>query len=92
MLTIYPSSRFKKSFKKMPVDIKKDFVKRIKIFSKNPFCQTLNTHKLNGKLGRYYAFYLRNGFRVLFDFMNSDDVLLVNIGSHDDYKKWSKSL
>jgi len=72
----------------MPAKIKKDFSKKIKIFQKEPFYSNLNTHKLSGKLKDYYAFYLRNGYRVLFDFVGKNTVVLVNIGSHDDYKKW----
>ena len=64
--------------------------KRIKIFFKNPFHPKLHTHKLSGNLADYYAFYLKDGYRVLFDFEKNDVVLLVNIGSHDDYKIWSR--
>lgn len=92
MLVVYPSTRFKKSFKKVPADIKKDFAKRIIVFVNNPFHSSLETHKLKGKLDDYHAFYLQDGFRVIFDFIDSNKVLLVNIGSHDDYKKWSRSV
>lgn len=48
----------------------------------------LHNHKLSGNLGDYHAFYLRDGYRVLFDF-NKDIIILVNVGNHDSYKKWS---
>jgi len=90
MLTIYPSTRFKRSFKQMPPRIKEDFSKKIEIFKKHPFDPSLHTHRLSGNLEDYYGFYLHDGFRVLFVFEELDHVLLVNIGSHDDYKKWSR--
>ena len=90
MLRIHVSSRFKRSFKKIPDLIKKDIESQIEIFLKHPFHQRLKTHKLHGKLDSYYSFYLRDGFRVLFDFISENIVLLINIGSHDDYKKWLK--
>ena len=90
MLTIHPSSRFKRSFKKQPRYIKQDFVQKIEIFKNYPFYPILHTHKLGGSLADYYSFYLRDGFRVLFDFMENDNVLLINIGNHDDYQKWSR--
>jgi len=34
-----------------------------------PFHPSLHTHKLKGNLADYYSFYLRGGFRVLFDFL-----------------------
>lgn len=90
MLTIHPSTRFRRSFKRMPPLIKKDFAKKIEIFKKHPFHPSLHSHKLSGNLADYYGFYLREGFRVLFDFLHDDAVLFINIGNHDDYKKWSR--
>jgi len=90
MLTVHSSARFKRSYKKMPAKIKKDFSKRIEIFQKEPFYPSLNTHKLKGKLANYYSFYLQDGYRVLFDFVSESTVILVNIGSHDNYSKWER--
>lgn len=90
MVSLHVSTRFKKSYKKLPRHIKKDFDKRILVFESAPFHYTLGTHKLGGSLGDYYSFYLRDGFRVLFDFVGDAVVILVNVGSHDDYKKWAK--
>lgn len=89
-MKINRSSRFKRSFKKLPLHIQKDFEQKIKIFFNNVFHPSLHTHKLNGNLADYYGFYLRDGFRVLFDFEEPNTVLLVNVGSHEDYKKWSR--
>lgn len=90
MLLIHPSSRFKRSFKRMPAHISENFKERIELFRTHPFHPALKTHKLGGNLERYWAFYLRDGYRVLFDFEDTHTVLLVNIGSHDDYRKWGK--
>ena len=90
MLILHVSTRFKRSFKRMPAHIKDDFAIKIDQFKQHPFSKGLETHKLSGNLEEYYAFYLRNGFRVLFEFMGENEVLLVNIGSHNDYKKWGK--
>lgn len=90
MVEIFPSSKFKRSFKKMPIGIKKDFNEKIEFFKNYPFHPPLNTHKLNGTLGDYYGFYLRDGFRVIFEFVETNVVLLINIGSHDQYKKWER--
>lgn len=91
MITVHISTRFRHSFKKQPADVRVDFAKKIQIFQDHPFDPSLSTHKLSGSLSEYYAFYLRDGFRVLFDFVDSDVVLLVNIGNHDDYKKWARA-
>lgn len=91
MLTLHVASRFKRSFKKMPARIKEDFSVKIDLFQGDPFTPKLKTHKLQGNLDSYYAFYLKEGYRVLFEFEHDNNILLVNIGSHDDYSKWERS-
>ncbi len=48
---------------------------------------SLKTHRLKGKLQECLAFRLRDGYRVLFEFATLDIVNLLDIGSHDIYKK-----
>lgn len=88
MLTIHPSSRFKRSYKKLPRSIKEDFAQRIILFQQDPFDPHLKTHKLKGDLFPAHAFCLRDGYRVLFTFETETIVVLINIGKHDDYAKW----
>lgn len=90
MLEIHVASRFKRSFQKIPKAIKADFATKIDLFQQQPFHQKLRTHKLQGKLNTEFAFCLRDGYRVLFEFADNNVVLLVNIGAHDDYRKWGR--
>ncbi|MEK7189894.1 MAG: hypothetical protein AAB666_02840 [Patescibacteria group bacterium] len=90
MLNLHVASRFKRSYRKMPACIKEDFGEKIERFKTHPFDTILGTHKLHGNLVDYFAFRLRDGYRVFFEFEGGNDVLLVNIGSHDDYSKWSR--
>lgn len=92
MLELYPSSRFERSFKKLPTEIKQSFARRIDMFREYPYHPSLGTHKLHGNLEPYHAFYLKGGFRVLFEFQDSNIILLVNIGNHNDYERWARSL
>lgn len=55
----------------------------------NPFTPSLKTHKLKGKLKGLYACSVERDMRIIFDINankndNSIDVVLLNIGSHDD--------
>jgi len=49
-VTIYPTSQFKKSFKKLSRDIQQSAIAKDKIFRENPHAPSLKTHKLKGKL------------------------------------------
>ena len=90
MLAVHVSSRFRRSYRKQPRHIQEDFDQKIILMQSEPFHPALGTHKLSGDLADYYSFYLRDGFRVLFDFVEPNVILLVNVGSHDDYRKWGR--
>ena len=90
MFVVLFSSRFRRSLRKLPSHIQRDFDKRFDVFKKYPFNPTLRTHNLHGSLEMYYAFYLRDGYRVLFEFVDEYTILLINIGSHGDYAHWEK--
>lgn len=85
-MIIYPTSRFKKSFKKLPSTIQKKAKLRDKIFRKDPFTSNLQTHKLKGKLKNYWAYSVNDDYRVLFRFINEDSAIYFNIGTHHIYK------
>lgn len=50
MIKIYPASRFKKSYKRLSLEIKRKAEQKFEIFVSNPFHPLLKTHKLKGKL------------------------------------------
>lgn len=84
------TSRFKRSYKKLPQKVKFDFDKKIYLFVENPKDKSLGTHKLKGNLEECYAFKLIDGFRVLFFFNSAEEVNLIDIGPHDKYQQWSR--
>jgi mRNA-degrading endonuclease YafQ of YafQ-DinJ toxin-antitoxin module len=76
-------SVYRKKVKNDPA-LKKRFWKALGLFSKNPFHPILRTHKLVGKLEGLWAFSIAYDCRVVFKFMNGNDVLLIDIGSHEE--------
>jgi addiction module RelE/StbE family toxin len=84
--SIYYHPQFKKSFSRLPKDIQRKAKERVRIFRENPFNPSLDTHKLHGKLKDQWSFCLKGQYRILFLFDN-DDVIFLDIGPHDLYKK-----
>jgi len=82
------SSRFKRAYQKLPLHIQQDFKEKIKLFIKSPHHPALKTHKLKGRLQECLAFRLTKGYRVLFEFVSSDAVNLLDVGPHDMYKHY----
>jgi len=56
------------------------------IFRKNPFDKRLKTHKLSGKEKEAWAFRVDYSYRIKFIFLTKNEVLFLDIGTHDFYK------
>ena len=87
MVNLVWDQAFKRKYKKiftLNIELKKSFWEAMSIFSQNPFDSKLRTHKLTGKLKGLWSFSLSYDYRVIFRFINDHDVLLIDIGSHDE--------
>ena len=65
-------------------ELKRRFWEALELFSKEPFNPCLRTHKLTGKLEGLLAFSVAFDCRVIFKFLDGNEVLLVDIGGHDE--------
>jgi len=74
----------KKFFKKHPEFIIK-FKEIIGKLERNPFDNSLKTHKLKGKLESFYACSLNYEYRIVLSIIISDNkIFLIDIGTHDE--------
>jgi len=80
------SSRFEKSYKKLPSKIQIKAKQKEAIFRINPFDDRLKTHKLKGEKQDSLAFWIDYSYRIKFIFLNKYEVLFLDIGTHDIYK------
>ena len=87
MIKIAWDQGFKRIYRKKVKNdaaLKQRFWEAIDLFSRSPFHQKLRTHKLSGKLEGLWAFSVSYDCRVIFKFLNGDEVLLVDIGGHEE--------
>ena len=87
MVNLVWDQAFKKKYKKiftLNAELKKSFWEAITSFSQNPFDPKLRTHKLTGKLKGLWSFSVSYNCRVIFRFISDHEVLLIDIGSHDE--------
>jgi len=78
---------FKRTYQKQvknDPELKKRFWGAMGLFSKNLFNPKLRTHKLTGRLEGLWAFSVAYDCRVIFRFLTKDEVLLIDIGGHDE--------
>ena len=85
---IYPSPRYANSFKKLDPPIQARLIEREKLFRDNAYYPGLKTHKLEGELGNkgFLAYYVDDKIRVMFTFLNTDEVLYIDVGDHGIYR------
>ena len=77
------SSRFLRRAKKLRDPEAEMLQAALRRFAADPRDPLLRTHKLRGELADYWAFSVDDDLRVLFRW-EGEEVLLVNLGSHDE--------
>lgn len=82
----HSSPYFEKKFEKLPKNLQKIAARKILLFEANPSHPSLNTHKLKGVLARFWSFYVTKSYRVLFRFLENNEVIYYDIDTHDIYK------
>lgn len=87
MIKIVWDQGFKRIYQKKiknNADLRRKFWAAMELFSKTPFDRRLRTHKLSGKLEDLWAFSVTYDCRVIFKFLDGDEILLIDIGGHDE--------
>ncbi len=79
------SSRFIKSYQRLPDKIKKQAKEKEYIFRNDPFDSRIRLHKLVGKEKENWAFSVNHSYRIKFIFIEDDEVLFLDIGTHSIY-------
>lgn len=84
------SSAFEKAYaeriKKKP-QLKKLFWDKVAEFQENPLEPSLKTHPLTGLLEGRWAFAVAYDCRVVFHFVSDEEVVFLNVGTHDEVYK-----
>ncbi|NOY35876.1 MAG: type II toxin-antitoxin system mRNA interferase toxin, RelE/StbE family [bacterium] len=84
-MKIYFSSRFRKSYKKLPTELKARAKKKEEVFRRDIFDPKLKTHKLRGKFKEYWSFSVSGSYRIMFDLVGEGEVVFIDVGDHDIY-------
>ena len=83
---IHISLDFKKSYGRLPHNIQTLADKKDIWFRENPFDQRLKTHKLKGELLDFWAYSVNYQYRILFRFLDNNEVIYYDIGTHEVYR------
>ena len=87
MIKLIWDQGFKRAYKKKIKnndEYKNKFWDALNLFVTDPFNPLLKTHKLSGKLKGLWVFSCLYDYRIIFKFIKKEEVLLIDIGSHDE--------
>ena len=87
MIDLIWGSSFKRAYKKSTKanpNLKDKIAKALEIFVNDPFHPSLRTHKLSGRLEGLWAFVVEHDCRVVVRFLGEGNVLLIDVGKHDE--------
>lgn len=85
-MKIFYTKKFEREYKKLNKEIKLKLESRENVFRKNPHSATLKTHKLLGALGDFWSFSVDFNYRVIFEFVDDNNIFFHSVGNHDIYK------
>jgi proteic killer suppression protein len=72
-------------FFKLHSDIYEKYEKIIWLLADNPHHPSFRLHKLEGKMRDYHSVSINMRYRIVIDFIiNDKEIILLNIGTHDD--------
>lgn len=77
---------FLKLLKNLELDLQNEAIEKIELFKERKNHKILSVHKLHGKFTGSYSFYVNYKIRIVFEYINKEEVALLLIGSHDIYK------
>jgi mRNA-degrading endonuclease YafQ of YafQ-DinJ toxin-antitoxin module len=86
MIKIHYLKKFFGSARKLSSDNLNLLYKKIEIFQINSNDPRLKTHKLQGRLSEKYSFSVNYTIRVVFQYINSNEVIFLEVGTHEVYK------
>lgn len=79
------SPRFLRQLKKLNKPLQDEVVEKIELFKDVTNHKQLKVHSLHGKFQTYHSFSVNYAYRIIFDYVSKNEVVLLKVGDHDIY-------
>ena len=86
MIRLLYAPSFAKQLKKLEVVLREEVFEKVELFKKESNHTLLKVHKLHGRFSDCFSFSVNYKIRVVFQYMNKNEVAILSIGNHDIYK------
>ena len=84
MLFLVYTDSFLRSAGKLPKPQQDKLAELLETLQDNPFNSRLHSKNLSGRLTGFYSFRITRDWRVIFQFLSSDEIKLVEVGHRKD--------
>lgn len=91
ILRSHTTAQFENDFLSLPRHLQEKAKRKINLFEQECFYKTLDTHKLKGVLGGFWAFSIDRKYRVIFRFLAKQEAMYYRIGTHKIYDELERS-
>jgi len=80
------TATFLKLLKGLELSLQSEIVEKVELLKDKKSHKNLNVHKLHGKFSGSYSFYVNYKIRIVFEYIDKEEIVLLLVGSHDVYK------
>jgi mRNA-degrading endonuclease RelE of RelBE toxin-antitoxin system len=85
-MKVYFKPSFVRKLKKLDPALQREAKSKIELLKDKKNHKMLEVHKLKGRLFDFYSFSVNYKDRVVFEYENENEAVLLSIGDHDVYK------
>ena len=81
------SPSFINKFEHLPEELQEEALEKIDLLKDKRNNKILRVHKLHGKLKGRWSFSINYEIRIIFAFIDKDEIVLMSVGSHKIYDR-----
>jgi len=85
-MKIVYTAYFLKLLNRFELNLQNEIIEKIELFKDKNNHKNLKVHKLHGKFAGSYSFYINYKIRIVFEYINKEEVAFLLVGDHDVYK------
>ena len=83
-MTLHFSTRYRREYKKLPVEIKRKVDERIRMFCADQFHPLLNNHQLGGEYVGQRSINITGDYRAIFEIQEGNAYVFSRVGTHSE--------
>lgn len=84
-ITVKYTTGFVRQYTKLSIELREEVREKIELLKESKNNEKLKVHKLKGRLSGRYSFSVNYKYRIMFEYIDKKNIVLLTIGDHDIY-------